>query len=283
MLILLFSRIFNGRITHLVTNTSVINSTENWKEFMTSVELQEENENLVIYEFGNKLFYECKPGYIFKNEQKSTKFHVICREDGLWKGKTPDCVPVTCTAPSVVDNGQIRRRYKYGNTSTNSATSNDNSVYIYGSEVEVNCDIGYKLVGPSIRECLESGIWSHTQPHCERVSCDLSSLPLYSKSNKIIENGELTVSGRYYDNFAIFACNNGYKLSVSMLNSSVSLTKLIWTCQLNGTWVLSKTFDTEIHVMDVILRKGHVSCKPLKSTCPDPKVSYNAEFSYHTQ
>ncbi|XP_069692830.1 sushi, von Willebrand factor type A, EGF and pentraxin domain-containing protein 1-like isoform X3 [Periplaneta americana] len=268
-------RIFNGRITHLVTNTSVINSTENWKEFMTSVELQEENENLVIYEFGNKLFYECKPGYIFKNEQKSTKFHVICREDGLWKGKTPDCVPVTCTAPSVVDNGQIRRRYKYGNTSTNSATSNDNSVYIYGSEVEVNCDIGYKLVGPSIRECLESGIWSHTQPHCERVSCDLSSLPLYSKSNKIIENGELTVSGRYYDNFAIFACNNGYKLSVSMLNSSVSLTKLIWTCQLNGTWVLSKTFDTEIHVMDVILRKGHVSCKPLKSTCPDPKEPDN--------
>ena len=31
-----------------------------------------------------------------------------------------------------------------------------------------DCEIGYSLVGPEIRSCLESGSWSENVPYCQR-------------------------------------------------------------------------------------------------------------------
>jgi hypothetical protein len=287
-----FYRISHGSIRKSHTDISIINSTTNYfsgKGFSVSADRHRGDQydtEVVVYDFGMQLTYECETGYVFRHETENSELHITCEENGVWKGHVTDCIIIECPAPLALKHGRITLKTNH-NVAANerrqnaSNLSNDGSLYVYGSEIEASCDIGYKLAGPSIRECLKNGKWSSPEPHCEWVTCDLSTLGLYSEPpTPITENGELNISGNFYDALAEFICRPGFRLTLPLFNSSWSLTKLTWTCQLSGSWVLFNSTYAGSELMDAILKRGQALCKPSQYTCPEPKVRFHDSHLY---
>jgi hypothetical protein len=48
---------------------------------------------------------------------------------------------------------------------------NDSIVLRYGNQVEMECDVGFQLVGASILTCLENGHWDDNVPICHPKGC----------------------------------------------------------------------------------------------------------------
>jgi CUB/sushi domain-containing protein len=231
-----------------------------------------------VYDFGKQLTYECERGYVFHNDGGNSELRITCEENGVWRGQVTDCVPIECPAPSAFEHGWVTLKTHHGDTANprrqnSSSISNDGIVYIYGSETEASCTLGYRLVGPVVRECLENGEWSSAEPRCEQVTCDLSTLILFSDlPMPITENGAFNVSGNFYGDLADFICKPGYRLTLPMFSNSWSLMKLTWTCQMNGSWVLFNNIDTGSEFMDAVLKRGQSLCQPFQYKCPEPKV-----------
>lgn len=282
-----FFRISHGSIRNFHTNISAVNFTTNYynsKEFSVSVDRNRGDRydaEAVVYDFGKQLTYECETGHVFRHDTENSELHITCDENGVWNGQVTDCVIVECPTPLALDHGRVSLKTNYSDTANErrqnaSILSSDGSLYVYGTEIEVSCELGYRLVGPGIRECLKNGKWSSSEPHCERVTCDLSTLGLHSDPpTRVTENGEFNVSGDFYDALADFICKPGFRLTFPMFNSSWSLTKLTWTCQLSGSWVLFNNTYAGSELIDAILKRGQALCKPFQYKCPQPKVRYH--------
>jgi CUB/sushi domain-containing protein len=231
-----------------------------------------------VYNFGKQLTYKCEYGYVFHHDGGISELHITCEENGVWRGQVADCVPVECQAPSAFEHGWVTLMTHHGDTAnfrrqSASNISSDGIVYIYGSEIEASCELGYRLVGPVLRECLENGKWSSAEPHCEQVTCDLSTLVLFSDPpTPVTENGAFNVNGNFYGDLADFVCKPGYRLTLPMFSYSWSLMKLTWTCQMNGSWVLFNNIDTGSEFMDAVLKRDEALCQPFQVKCPEPKV-----------
>jgi hypothetical protein len=239
-----------------------------------------------VYDFGRQLAYVCETGYVFHNKPENSELHITCEENGIWMGQVTDCIIIECPTPLALDHGKILLKTNHSDVANEerqyaSNLSSDESPYVYGTEVEVSCELGYRLVGPSVRECLQNGKWSSPEPHCERVTCDLSTLGLYSDPpTPVTENGEFNVSGGFYDASADFVCKPGFRLTFPMFNSSWSLTKLTWTCQLSGSWVLFNNTYAGSELMDAILKRNQALCKPFQYKCLEPKVRFYDSCMY---
>ena len=134
------------------------------------------------YEVQAKL--SCEEGY-----QGVGTSYQVCQENGAWSQTNFRCEIVTCPELTVIQNGNIQ-----GDT------------FEYNEELEIECDPGYKLVGPSRIRCLATGNWSYKEePHCEVVTCP--KLP--PLSNGIILNNE---ENQVFLSEVTYSCDPGYKL-----------------------------------------------------------------------
>ncbi|KAJ9580613.1 hypothetical protein L9F63_024228, partial [Diploptera punctata] len=204
----------------------------------------------VIYSFGKQIIYECKTGYM---AQQDGTF--VCGKDGKWRGQL-NCTLIICPSPQPLRHGEIT---DVSDLSERNET--EGLRYVYRSRIEMGCKVGYKLLGPSARQCLLNGTWSLSEPHCERISCSLSQLPI--NDNTIMKNGYFNISGNFSGDWISFKCNTGYKLEHPSLFGGVK-----WTCTLNGTWELSGSLSST-------LKNSQPLCKQQPYKCPEPKEPDN--------
>ncbi|XP_072018431.1 sushi, von Willebrand factor type A, EGF and pentraxin domain-containing protein 1-like [Amphiura filiformis] len=126
-----------------------------------------------------------------------------CSENGEWIGNAPECKPVVCEAPPVVD---------FAILMINSLT--------FASNVTYRCIPGFNLIGSSILYCSVNGSWSNASPICEPVTC--GAPPVYPNSN--------TTGLEYtYNNTVFYQCDYGYDFN--------SGENTVMKCIENGTWI----------------------------------------------
>uniref|UniRef100_H0YSS6 Sushi, von Willebrand factor type A, EGF and pentraxin domain-containing protein 1 n=1 Tax=Taeniopygia guttata TaxID=59729 RepID=H0YSS6_TAEGU len=147
------------------------------------------------YTYGSVVYYECDPGYQLNGPTERR-----CQESQKWDGSEPICIPVSCSPPPVLENGQV--------------TGED---YTFQRRTEYSCNEGFLLDGDRSRVCLANGSWSGITPVCRAVTCPVL-LPL--------PNGRTTGSDFSFNKAVHYHCNDGYTLQgASTL-----------TCQSDGTW-----------------------------------------------
>uniref|UniRef100_A0A8C9NBQ1 Sushi, von Willebrand factor type A, EGF and pentraxin domain-containing protein 1 n=1 Tax=Serinus canaria TaxID=9135 RepID=A0A8C9NBQ1_SERCA len=147
------------------------------------------------YTYGSVVYYECDPGYQLNGPTERR-----CQESQKWDGSEPICIPVSCSPPPVLENGQV--------------TGED---YTFQRRTEYSCNEGFMLDGDRSRVCLENGSWSGVTPVCKAVTCPVP-LPL--------SNGRTTGSDFSFNKEVHYHCNDGYSLQGAPM----------LTCQSDGTW-----------------------------------------------
>ncbi|KAL3867863.1 hypothetical protein ACJMK2_040709 [Sinanodonta woodiana] len=131
--------------------------------------------------FLSQIRYSCHEGYRIQGHDL-----LECFEDGNWNPNPPECLPVNCGRPADI---------KYGTFTANGFTFQEVSRY--------QCDLGYKLVGPSERQCLQNGSWSGESPVCKPISCGKPDA---------IEHGRVTGRDFTLGKSITYLCDEGYTL-----------------------------------------------------------------------
>nr|XP_058901629.1 membrane cofactor protein-like isoform X2 [Kogia breviceps] len=119
----------------------------------TTMQLQ--NATKPSYSPGDRIYYECRPGY----QPKYRPISAVCQDDNMWSPLQEDCTGKQCPNLGDPTNGQVQ--YQSGNI-------------LFGSQVHYVCNDGYFLIGPSILYCEISGStvnWSDHPPICEKIQC----------------------------------------------------------------------------------------------------------------
>ncbi|KAK7018696.1 hypothetical protein SK128_026495, partial [Halocaridina rubra] len=97
---------------------------------------------------GTTVEYRCRPG--FRNILAPCLAHSLTCHKGHWHGTSPKCEEFnSCIAPPDIAHG-----YMYDSASS----------YPLQSQVFYSCDPGYRLVGPSVLTCEDSGCWAPKMP-----------------------------------------------------------------------------------------------------------------------
>uniref|UniRef100_H2Z7B4 Sushi domain-containing protein n=1 Tax=Ciona savignyi TaxID=51511 RepID=H2Z7B4_CIOSA len=151
------------------------------------------------FTLGNTVSYTCNNGY-----QLSGSNTAECQQNGRWSAPPPACREIKCR--------DIRR--PQSGSYESSASSN-----IVGAVVTFECISGYSLVGESSITCLDTALWSNSEPTCRGSSC---STPPNTDAD--IRAGEKT---QYIVGDVItYACGVG----LEMIGSNRI------TCQASGQW-----------------------------------------------
>ncbi|XP_060818726.1 sushi, von Willebrand factor type A, EGF and pentraxin domain-containing protein 1-like isoform X1 [Bombus pascuorum] len=239
------------------------NSRNLHKSSATKFDLEAINDTLEKdYDFNDIVGYSCYPGYKFEgNHNLLSEFKLQCTENGTWVGFVPDCVPLKCPWPDIVDNGKLLFKTQNNDTiellktemrSNNTnirITSRDDDVgrnqsledqFAIGSEILIKCNVGYRLVGDNFRICTDNEEWSSTISSCEPQECPILSHPLFqilreeTNSNnhtatwKNDQNKKLGGKGPYngtYENLEYFVEGHTYmkKIVFSCNNGEIQL------------------------------------------------------------
>lgn len=164
--------------------------------------LQKTNDTFEMnYHFDEIVEYICQPGYKFRgNYNLSSEFKLRCAENGTWIGFVPDCVPLKCPWPSIINNARIflrtrndtielfkRRPTNVTNLEIISEESEDSfeedtileEQFIIGSEILIKCDTGYKLIDSDVRICMNNAEWSSGSSSCEPQECPVLNHPVF--------------------------------------------------------------------------------------------------------
>ncbi|XP_015197794.2 zona pellucida sperm-binding protein 3 receptor [Lepisosteus oculatus] len=170
------------------------------------------------FDFNSVISYRCLRGQLIGDKE------IFCTQNGTWSRPLPQCKEVYCMNPVVTNGRQIRGR---------------RSTYKYRETVAFECDLGYKLNGPSMAMCEADGKWSHL-PACVKVQC---SSPLVH-AGKIIQGS----SGQYiYGHSVTIECDYRYQLNG---HSKI-------TCDKDGQW-----------------KPSVPTCESSKAECPYPSVDF---------
>ncbi|XP_053395851.1 sushi, von Willebrand factor type A, EGF and pentraxin domain-containing protein 1-like [Mercenaria mercenaria] len=138
----------------------------------------------------------CEEGY----QGRGVNFQ-RCQANGAWTESNFVCEIVTCPEFPTVGNGRILGQ---GNQ--------------YGTELEIQCDEGYYLIGKARPRCGPNGDWDYeNQPYCELSGCP--DLPK-------ITNGLSTETGSGVGAVVTYSCDEGYRLQGSNRR----------TCEKGGSW-----------------------------------------------
>ncbi|KZC10086.1 Sushi, von Willebrand factor type A, EGF and pentraxin domain-containing protein 1 [Dufourea novaeangliae] len=165
---------------------------------ISATNLDTETSNTTLernYYFDDVIGYSCHPGYKFQgNHNLLTEFKLRCNENGTWSGFVPDCMPLTCPSPRIVNNGKMFLKTQNGTVELSKKEVASNSTdkdatlikndgfekqFDLGSQILIKCHVGYKLIGDIIRTCMDNEEWSSTSPSCEPYECSILNFPLF--------------------------------------------------------------------------------------------------------
>ncbi|KAM8818523.1 membrane cofactor protein-like isoform 3-T3 [Rhynchonycteris naso] len=137
-----------------------------------------------VYQPGDKVEYECRPGYMRIVPPLSTT--TTCQADNTWTPLKEACTKKSCPRPSDPLNGRLEGNFEFG------------------SQINYFCNEGFYLIGSEVLHCDISGDsveWSGDPPICEKILC---------QPPKEIENGAYTNSGKDtygYNEVVTYHCN----------------------------------------------------------------------------
>ncbi|KAK2179887.1 hypothetical protein NP493_468g02011 [Ridgeia piscesae] len=141
------------------------------------------------YTFGSRLDIVCDYGYMTNNSQQ-----VECLSSGRWSAAIPQCTSAQCEEIGRLSHGTVQ-------LSTSLSL---------GSVARYNCDIGYTLLGSSVRECMAYRPdavflyrWSGMAPTCKPVQCDPPTVP---------ENGYIEGNDTSFGATVMVFCRPGHDL-----------------------------------------------------------------------
>ncbi|AWO97474.1 putative sushi von Willebrand factor type A EGF and pentraxin domain-containing protein 1 [Scophthalmus maximus] len=177
------------------------------------------------YSFGAVVAYSCYAGFLIRGEKRRT-----CKANGEWGGALPICVPVSCSSPPPLKNGQIKGRFTFN------------------SKVKYACNAGYRLTGNADRVCQANRQWSNIDPPaCVLLTCD----PPPNLAHGHYRGSEFQV-GRKVE----YVCDEGYEL----VGDSV------WTCLKYGRWDQSRRPRcSPVQCPEPPLEENHLVLKGLNS------------------
>ncbi|KAJ7374298.1 CUB and sushi domain-containing protein 3 [Desmophyllum pertusum] len=120
----------------------------------------------VIYTQNVVVTFTCADRYRLQGNSRRT-----CLDSGDWSGRNPRCVLISCGNPGGITNGWMN--------------SSDASKFPIWTTVTFNCSAGYRLVGPSSRQCQTNGQWTaRHNPTCQNEN-PTTSKPRESDLNKM--------------------------------------------------------------------------------------------------
>ncbi|XP_072264529.1 CUB and sushi domain-containing protein 1 [Pyxicephalus adspersus] len=145
--------------------------------------------------YGATTIFTCNSGYTLVGS------HVReCLANGLWSGIETRCLAGHCGSPDPIVNGHI---------------SGDG--FSYRDTIVYQCNPGFRLVGTSVRICLQDHKWSGQTPVCVSITCGHPGNPAHGITNGSEFNLNDVVN---------FTCNLGYVLQGSSQAQ----------CRSNGVW-----------------------------------------------
>ncbi|XP_040499110.1 CUB and sushi domain-containing protein 1 [Ursus maritimus] len=145
--------------------------------------------------YGATAIFTCNTGYTLVGS------HVReCLANGLWSGMETRCLAGHCGSPDPIVNGHI---------------SGDG--FSYRDTVVYQCNPGFRLVGTSVRICLQDHKWSGQTPVCVPITCGHPGNPAHGFTNGSEFNLNDVVN---------FTCNTGYLLQGASRAQ----------CRSNGQW-----------------------------------------------
>ncbi|ESO11990.1 hypothetical protein HELRODRAFT_158375 [Helobdella robusta] len=84
--------------------------------------------------------------------------HVVCEDDGVWRGSLGYCQEITCNMPELSD------KLIYIHNESISILNVD-SVMVF------DCISGYNLIGSNVLKCTDKSLWDNEVPYCQPVKC----------------------------------------------------------------------------------------------------------------
>ncbi|XP_034622788.1 CUB and sushi domain-containing protein 1-like [Trachemys scripta elegans] len=145
--------------------------------------------------YGATAIFTCNTGYTLVGS------HVReCLANGLWSGAETRCLAGHCGSPDPIVNGHI---------------SGDG--FSYRDTVVYQCNPGFRLVGTSVRICLQDHKWSGQTPVCVPITCGHPGNPAHGVTNGSEFNLNDVVN---------FTCGTGYLLQGASRAQ----------CRSNGQW-----------------------------------------------
>ncbi|XP_041910862.1 CUB and sushi domain-containing protein 1 [Arvicola amphibius] len=145
--------------------------------------------------YGATAIFTCNTGYTLVGS------HVReCLANGLWSGSETRCLAGHCGSPDPIVNGHI---------------SGDG--FSYRDTVVYQCNPGFRLVGTSVRICLQDHKWSGQTPVCVPITCGHPGNPAHGLTN----GSEFNLN-----DLVNFTCHTGYLLQGASRAQ----------CRSNGQW-----------------------------------------------
>uniref|UniRef100_A0A2K5JNE5 CUB and Sushi multiple domains 1 n=1 Tax=Colobus angolensis palliatus TaxID=336983 RepID=A0A2K5JNE5_COLAP len=150
-----------------------------------------------LNEYGAQVLLSCSPGYYLEGRRLAQ-----CQANGTWNigDERPGCRAGHCGSPDPIVNGHI---------------SGDG--FSYRDTVVYQCNPGFRLVGTSVRICLQDHKWSGQTPVCVPITCGHPGNPAHGFTNGSEFNLNDVVN---------FTCNTGYLLQGASRAQ----------CRSNGQW-----------------------------------------------